>query len=113
MDDWLVTLQRAKTTPPWPGRPSALLLAHGTMTLRFYKPTGRDTQMPHDQDQIYIVATGSGTVATGPSETTLQLRRFNPGDAIFVPAGHVHHFRDFSSDFATWMMLWGRKGGEA
>jgi mannose-6-phosphate isomerase-like protein (cupin superfamily) len=83
------------------------------MSLRFYQPRGRDTQTPHDQDTMYIVAAGTGTLASGPSENALQPRQFGPGDAILVQAGHIIRFTAFSSDFATWMVLWGRRGGEA
>lgn len=113
MKNWLVTLAEAKAAPIPAGRRSAELMAHGTMTLRYYAPQGVDPQTPHDQDEIYIVATGSGTVVSGPSEERLEARRFGPGDAIFVPAGHVHRFKDFSADFATWVVFWGRTGGEA
>jgi mannose-6-phosphate isomerase-like protein (cupin superfamily) len=113
MDDWHVTLQQARDAKLPPGRLSSLLMSHGTMTLRFYQPRGQDSQVPHDQDEIYVVASGSGTVVSGPREDALQSRRFGPGDAIFVPAGHIHRFTDFTSDFATWVIFWGRKGGEA
>jgi hypothetical protein len=32
---------------------------------------------------------------------------------FFTPAGWVHRFEDFSDDFATWVVFWGPKGGEA
>jgi mannose-6-phosphate isomerase-like protein (cupin superfamily) len=111
--DWLVTLARARTAPIPEGARSALLLRHGTMTLRYYAPKGRDPQIPHEQDEIYIVASGHGTFALGPDESRLQRRPFGPGDAIFAPAGFVHRFEEFSDDFATWVVFWGPKGGEA
>ena len=111
--DWLVTLAAAKAAPIPEGRRSALLMAHGTMTLRYYAPVGDDPQTPHDQDEIYIVAAGRGTFALGRDETSLERRPFGPGDAIFAPAGWVHRFEDFSADFATWVVFWGPEGGEA
>lgn len=113
MEDWHISLHRAMQTEPWPGTLSALLMMHGTMSLRFYRPRGRDAQTPHDQDEIYIVTSGTGTFASGPNERTMTAKQFAPGDAIFVPAGHVHRFTHFSGDFATWVVFWGRKGGEA
>ena len=113
MKDWLVTLAAARAAPLPPGRRSAELMRHGTMTLRFYQPRGIDEQTPHDQDEIYIVQSGRGTVVSGPSEETLERRTFAPGDAIFVPANHVHRFVDFSADFAVWVVFWGPTGGEA
>jgi mannose-6-phosphate isomerase-like protein (cupin superfamily) len=37
---------------------------------------------------------------------------FEPGDALFVPAGAVHRFEDFSDDLAVWVVFWGPPGGE-
>lgn len=113
MQDWLVTLAAAKAAPLPPGRRSAELMTHGSMTLRYYAPKGVDPQTPHDQDEIYIVQSGRGTVVSGSSEATFARRPFGPGDAIFVPAGHVHRFVDFSDDFAVWVVFWGPVGGEA
>ena len=111
--DWLITLTRAKAAPIPEGARSALLLRHGTMTLRYYAPKGQDQQTPHEQDEIYIVAAGHGTFALGRDEQSLERRPFGPGDAIFAPAGFVHRFEDFSDDFATWVVFWGPKGGES
>ncbi len=36
--DWLVTLAAAKAAPIPEGARSALLMRHGTMTLRYYAP---------------------------------------------------------------------------
>jgi mannose-6-phosphate isomerase-like protein (cupin superfamily) len=110
--NWLARLADAKKAPIPEGKRSAELMAHGTMTLRYYAPRGRDPQTPHDQDEIYVVVSGSGTFALGREEGSLERRVFGPGDAIFAPAGWVHRFEDFSSDFATWVVFWGPKGGE-
>lgn len=112
MEDFVVPLAAARLAEPEPGRRSALLMRHGTMTLRYYAPRGADPQTPHDQDEIYIVASGRGTVLRGPSEDALERRTFATGDTIFVAAGQVHRFVDFSDDFATWVVFWGPQGGE-
>jgi mannose-6-phosphate isomerase-like protein (cupin superfamily) len=113
MKDWLVTAAAAKAAPLPEGRRSAELMRHGSMTLRYYAPDRIDPQTPHDQDEIYIVYSGGGTVLSGRTEGMLERKSFGPGDAIFVPAGHVHRFVDFSADFATWVVFWGPAGGEA
>jgi len=82
------------------------------MTLRFYAPRGEDVQTPHTQDEVYLVASGSGAMVSGPSEHRLERKPFGPGDAIFVPAGYVHRFVDFTDDFGTWVVFWGPEGGE-
>lgn len=113
MTDWVVALSTAKSAPPEAGRASSLLMKHGTMTLRYYAPKQIDRQTPHTQDEVYIVAAGSGFVVSGPREDALEKRAFGPGDAVFVPAGHVHRFVDFTEDFGTWVVFWGPDGGEA
>lgn len=113
MKNWVITEAAAKAAPLPEGRRSAELMKHGSMTLRYYAPKGVDPQTPHDQDEIYIVTSGTGTVVSGPTEATLDRRPFGPGDAIFVPAGHVHRFIDFSTDFAVWVVFWGPVGGES
>ncbi|HEX4892107.1 MAG TPA: cupin domain-containing protein [Hyphomicrobiaceae bacterium] len=112
MKNWLVTLAEAKAAPIPEGRRSAELMKRGSMTLRYYAPKGIDPQTPHDQDEIYIVQSGTGFVLSGPTEDKLDRRPFGPGDAIFVPAHHVHRFVEFSSDFAVWVVFWGPVGGE-
>lgn len=107
-DPWRVTLAEARAAPLPEGRRSSLLMAHGSMTLRYYAPRGVDPQEPHEQDEIYLVASGSGTFVNGAERVP-----FGPGDALFAAAGVVHRFEDFSDDFATWVVFWGPEGGEA
>ncbi len=112
MSDWLQRLETVRTALPEPGRLSALAFRHGTMSLRYYAPRSSDPQTPHAQDEIYVVAQGSGSIISGPSEAKLERKPFSRGDAIFVPAGYVHRFVDFSDDFGTWVIFWGPEGGE-
>lgn len=112
MDDWLIRLDEAKAVSIPESARSALLLHHGTMTLRYFAPKDHDPQTPHSQDEIYIVTSGSGTFAIGRDADTIKRRRFGPGDAIFAPAGFVHRFEDFTDDFATWVIFYGPQGGE-
>jgi mannose-6-phosphate isomerase-like protein (cupin superfamily) len=103
----LITAAEAATTPPSPGRLSALLLAHGTMQLRWFAPKGEDAQTPHDQDELYIIASGTGWLRCGAERVA-----FAAHDALFVRAGEAHRFEDCSPDFATWVIFYGPKGGE-
>ena len=92
----------------WPdGERYAEGFEHGTMSLGFYAPVGSDPQRPHQQDEIYIVE--SGTSRFMLDGETLNLAA---GDAVFVPAGAAHRFEDFSPDFGTWVIFWGPEGGE-
>ncbi|MDX5360651.1 MAG: cupin domain-containing protein [Alphaproteobacteria bacterium] len=88
--------------------PAAEIFAHGTMKLEFYAPRGEDRQQPHVQDELYIVQQGSGVFLRGEERFA-----FGPGDALFVRAGVVHRFEDFSDDLAVWVVFWGADGGEA
>jgi len=85
-----------------------VLLEHGSLELGFYKPPGKDDQEPHEQDEIYIIHTGSGEFLLGEERIA-----FAPGDALFVPAGVEHRFVDFTEDFAAWVIFYGPEGGEA
>ena len=84
-----------------------ILHEHGTMELGFYKPDGTDPQQPHDQDEIYVIQSGSGWFVCGEER-----RPFEAGEALFVPAGVVHRFEDFSDDFGAWVVFYGPQGGE-
>jgi mannose-6-phosphate isomerase-like protein (cupin superfamily) len=105
---WRITLEQAMAAPIAPGSRSALLLRHGSLTVRYYAPRGRDEQTPHEQDEVYVVAQGHGTFFNGGRR-----HPFGPGDVLFVPAGAEHRFEAFSEDFGTWVVFYGPKGGEA
>ena len=85
----------------------AILLEHGTLEIGFYKPEGHDPQQPHDRDEVYIVQSGSGVFLCDDER-----QAFEPGEALFVPAGVQHRFESFSDDFAAWVMFYGPPGGE-
>ena len=84
-----------------------VLLEHGTLELGYYKPDRIDPQQPHTQDEIYIVQSGSGLFVIGDER-----KPFEAGEALFVPAGAVHRFEDFTEDFSTWVIFYGPDGGE-
>jgi len=86
----------------------AVLLENGSMELGYYQPAKTDEQTPHDQDEIYIVQTGSGIFVRADEEIS-----FEPGDALFVAANVEHRFIDFSDDFAAWVIFYGPAGGES
>ncbi len=85
-----------------------VMLENGSMELGYYQPRGIDEQSPHDQDEIYIVQTGSGTLVRGDETFS-----FGPGDALFVAAGVEHRFVNFSGDFGAWVIFYGPPGGES
>src|SRR5262245_60229529 len=100
-------LAEAAAAPAQLGRLSALVWRRGTMELRFYKPPQPDPQVPHDQDELYIVVAGRGRfVCDGRSADC------NAGDVLFAPAKATHRFENTSADFAVWVVFYGAKGGE-
>ena len=84
------------------------LFAHGTLSIEIYKPNVIDDQDPHTQDEVYVVASGSGYFVNGSSR-----KRFETGEVLFVPAGVEHRFESFTPDFSTWVIFCGPEGGEA
>jgi mannose-6-phosphate isomerase-like protein (cupin superfamily) len=80
---------------------------HGSMSVVLFAPQGRDYQDSHEQDELYVVLSGSGTLVLGESRIL-----FSRGDVLFVPAARQHHFESFTPDLVTWAVFWGPAGGE-
>jgi len=88
--------------------PFAVLLKHGTLQVEYFVPRDVDTQSPHEQDELYIIASGHSNFFRNGEVVKCQ-----KGDVLFVPAGMEHRFQNFSNDFATYVIFYGRKGGES
>ena len=101
LDAALARLARA------PANRSTEVLRHGTLRAKLYAPRGSDPQTPHAQDEVYVVARGTGTFWDGDTRRTV-----SPGTLLFAAAGRPHRFEDFSDDFATWVLFYGPDGGE-
>lgn len=93
--------------PPPVGNLAIPVFSRGTLEVELYAPIGRDPQEPHSRDEVYFVARGTGWFFTGEQRV-----RVEPGSFLFVPAGQVHRFQDFSSDFLVWVVFYGPQGGE-
>jgi mannose-6-phosphate isomerase-like protein (cupin superfamily) len=102
-----VSAANAAAVPVPAGQLAAPVLAHGSLLVEHYAPRGKDTQTPHTRDEVYVVIGGSGWFVNGAER-----HRFHAHDVLFVPAGVVHRFEDFTDDFAVWVMFYGPKGGE-
>lgn len=83
------------------------LFTRGTLSVEIYKPVGVDPQEPHDRDEVYVVASGSGFFVNGETR-----HPFETGEVLFVPAGVVHRFEEFTDDFSAWVFFYGPVGGE-
>lgn len=79
---------------------------HGSLSIELYKPDTIDHQQPHEKDELYIIVEGSGQFFCGGKRNF-----FSKGDMLFVPAGEEHRFEDFTSDFSTWVVFYGPRGG--
>jgi len=84
------------------GENYAKLFSQPALDIALYKPDRTDPQTPHLRDEIYVIATGSGTFVQEDDS-----RPFGPGDLLFVPKGVPHRFVDFSADFSTWVIFFG------
>jgi mannose-6-phosphate isomerase-like protein (cupin superfamily) len=83
------------------------VLRHGTLEVEIYAPEKVDLQQPHTRDEVYVIIRGEGMFLNGE-----QRHAFQAGDVLFVPAGVIHRFEDFSDDFITWVLFYGPEGGE-
>ena len=102
------TLAESLARLPGPeGKRSTTVLEHGTLRVGMYAPRGHDPQTPHEQDEVYVVMSGSGEFVSGD-----QRHAFGTGDVLFVPAGVAHRCEAFSDDLAVWVIFYGPNGGE-
>jgi predicted GNAT family N-acyltransferase/mannose-6-phosphate isomerase-like protein (cupin superfamily) len=93
--------------PTSEGKRFASMLQHGSLLVELYAPRDVDGQTPHSRDEAYVVAKGSGFFVNGDER-----HPFQAGDFLFVPAGVVHRFEDFTDDLAVWVIFYGPEGGE-
>jgi mannose-6-phosphate isomerase-like protein (cupin superfamily) len=89
------------------GERFAKVLGHGSLVVEIYAPRVEDPQQPHTRDELYVVVDGSGHFFNGDER-----HAFAPGDVLFVPAGVVHRFEDFTDDLVVWVVFYGPEGGE-
>jgi mannose-6-phosphate isomerase-like protein (cupin superfamily) len=94
--------------PAPPGNLAVPIFSHGSLVVELYTPVGRDPQKPHTRDEIYLVARGQAFFFDGERRHAVKA-----GSFLFVPAGQVHRFEDFSSDFVVWVAFYGPEGGES
>jgi mannose-6-phosphate isomerase-like protein (cupin superfamily) len=82
------------------------LFKRGELSVELFAPHEVDTQQPHEQDEIQIVAAGTGVFGRD-----IERVPFGPGDFLLVAAGAPHALETFTDDFKTWVILFGPKGG--
>lgn len=84
------------------------MLKNGSLLVEIYKPDKQDLQNPHEQDELYVIISGSGDFILEDEKFDFQI-----GDLFFVPAGKEHRFENFTDDFSTWVIFYGPIGGES
>jgi len=84
------------------GRLSSQVFVDGDLEIRLYAPKGHDPQIPHDRDELYVVAAGHGNFRVGD-----RVEAFAPGALLYVAAHETHRFEDFTDDFAAWVVFYG------
>ncbi|HEY0004920.1 MAG TPA: cupin domain-containing protein [Pyrinomonadaceae bacterium] len=89
------------------GERYAVVFEHGTLSVEIFAPRIVDTQQPHTRDEIYIVMQGNAEFLNGDARHSV-----GPGDFLFVPAGVVHRFENFTEDLVLWVIFYGPEGGE-
>ena len=100
-------------TAPGPGRPGSHWAEHlrsADLSVGTYSVPagGTDDQVPHTEDEIYVVTAGHATLVAGGSSATL-----GPGSVVFVPAGEQHRFTDITSDLAVLVLFAPAEGSRA
>jgi mannose-6-phosphate isomerase-like protein (cupin superfamily) len=108
MKKFSVTLnEAAQQLKEDPGQLFTIMMQHGSMQVEYYAPEKIDLQSPHQQDEIYVIASGSSQFYRAGETVDC-----TKGDVLFVPANMEHRFINFTDDFATWVIFYGPKGGE-
>ncbi len=96
-----VSLTAALALPLTPGR-SAEVFVDGDLEVRFAARPTNGPQVPHQRDELYVVAAGTGRYRVEDWVTAV-----GPGDLLFAAARAPHGFEDISEDFAVWVLFYG------
>jgi mannose-6-phosphate isomerase-like protein (cupin superfamily) len=79
------------------GKPYLQFINQGTMSLGLYALAAgsTDTQSPHDEDEIYYVVAGRGSIVVAGER-----RPVRPGSIVFVTKEVEHRFVDIEEDLS-------------
>jgi mannose-6-phosphate isomerase-like protein (cupin superfamily) len=95
------SLAAALALPRIPGR-SVEVFVDGDLEIRFAARPTNGPQVPHQRDEFYVVAAG-----TGRYRVEDRVSEVGPGDLLFAAAHVAHGFEDISEDFCVWVMFYG------
>jgi len=99
---WQMSLAQARALTLPPDRASAEAFVDGDVEVRFAMPSTLGMQVPHERDEFYVVATGSGRYRIEDIEVPIP-----PGDLLFAAARAEHGFIQRSDDFSEWIVFYG------
>ena len=97
-----VSLAAARALRPPEGSRAAEVYRDDTVWIRFAAHPTSGLQVPHTQDEFYIVASGTARYRWNGEETTV-----GPGDMMFAAAHAPHGYDQFSEDFSVWIVFYG------
>jgi len=97
-----IALVAAQGLPLPDGRRSVEVFRDGDLEVRMAASPSRGPQVPHDRDELYIVAAGNGHYRVGDTVTAV-----GTGDLLFAAAHAPHGFEDCSDDFSVWVIFYG------
>jgi len=95
------SLAAALALPRTPGR-SAEVFVDGDLEVRFSARPTNGPQVPHQRDELYFVAAGTGRYRVEDKVTDV-----GAGDVLFCAAHVAHGFEDISEDFSVWVLFYG------
>ena len=96
-----LSLAAARTLSRAPGRSSEAFI-DGDLEVRFTPRPTLGPQVPHDRDELYVVAAGNGRFRIEDKVSDVAA-----GDLLFAAAHAPHGFEDLSDDFAIWIIFYG------
>jgi quercetin dioxygenase-like cupin family protein len=95
------TLAAALALPRTPGR-SAEVFIDGDLEVKFAARPTNGPQVPHQRDELYFVACGTGRYRVEDKVTPV-----GPGDLLCCAAHVAHGFEAISDDFSVWVIFYG------
>jgi quercetin dioxygenase-like cupin family protein len=95
-----ISLAAARNLPWKPGR-SAEAFVDGGIEVRF-TPRPSSGLHTHERDELYVVASGSGSYRVEDKATAV-----GAGDLCFAAAHVAHGFENVTDDFAIWIVFYG------